>query len=379
VCHPGVGRAGDPRKTVTPKRAAQRERHGLSRLIAACSTAPLCRRHVLRWAFWCARSFWCYGEDSVAEFPALPIFTDAYLADTRHLTAEEHGAYLLLLMCAWRTRGCALKDDDRFLARSVGVTLPRWRRLRPVIADFFAIEDGLWRQKKLTEVYKGVESRVARNRANGAKGGRAKAARKAGDRQAVATPKKLATKTRIQTPEPEAADVPLKDIAAAAGLDLIGVDSSEPAKWQAAGAELSRDILPTIERLRAREVARTGRVRGSLAYYGAAILEARDKRLKAVGVGKAHSKAFPAPPPKRQFDPSSPADWRLFLGDSSSRFRGDYLARHWRIGADHPVFLPRSLGSDPTVKPNNTIPEAITAEYGPLWGWVLPQDNKQPS
>ncbi len=313
----------------------------------------------------------------MAEFPALPIFTDAYLADTRHLTAEEHGAYLLLLMCAWRTRGCALKDDDRFLARSVGVTLPRWRKLRPVVADFFTVEDGLWRQKKLTEVYKGVETRVAKNRANGAKGGRAKAARASTDRQAIATAKRLPTKTRIQTPEPVADELPeagmaLADIAAAAGLDLVGLDASEPLKWQAAGADLSRDILPTIERLCRREKAKAGRVPGSLAYYGAAILEARDKRLGATRAGRAHGQAFPAAPAKRRFDPTSPDDWRLFLGDASSRFRGDYLARHWRIGPDHPVFLPRSLGGDPTVKPNASIPDAIMAEYGSLWGWAQP-------
>jgi len=326
----------------------------------------------------------------VAEFPALPIFTDAYLADTRHLTAEEHGAYLLLLMCAWRTRGCALKDDDRFLARTVGVTLPRWRRIRPVLKDFFTVEGGLWRQKKLTEVYKGVETRVARNRANGAKGGRAKAARAkpenaASDRQPAAKANKLPTKTRIQTPKQKAeeaqdaaiavdipADIPVAEVAAAAGLDSLALDGSELVKWLSAGADLGQDILPTIERLCKRKMARSGSAPGSLAYYGAAILEARDKRLKARKAGDAHNEAFPPAPPKRHFDASLPADWRLFLGDASSRFRGDYLARHWRIGPDHPVFLPSGLGCDPTLRPNPLIPKEIVSEYGARWGWVLP-------
>lgn len=113
----------------------------------------------------------------MAEFPALPFFTDAYLADTRHLTTEEHGAYLLLLMCAWRTRGCVLKANDRQLARIAGVSPTKWRRLKPVLAEFFTVDNGSWRQKKLTYVHESVSKKVARNRQNGARGGRATAAK----------------------------------------------------------------------------------------------------------------------------------------------------------------------------------------------------------
>ena len=62
----------------------------------------------------------------MAEFPHLPLFTDAYLADTRHLTTEEHGAYLLLMMEAWRRPECSLPDDDRLLARLCGLSIERW-------------------------------------------------------------------------------------------------------------------------------------------------------------------------------------------------------------------------------------------------------------
>ena len=111
----------------------------------------------------------------MAEFPALPLFTDAYLADTKHLTTEEHGAYLLLLMCAWRTRGCFLDDDDKKLSRMVGVSPSKWKRLRPVIASLFTVRDGKWKQKKLTKTYEKVSKKVSALKENAARGGRATA------------------------------------------------------------------------------------------------------------------------------------------------------------------------------------------------------------
>lgn len=51
----------------------------------------------------------------MADFPALPLWTDAYLADTTDLTAEQHGVYLILLMLAWRRSDCALPDDMPWL------------------------------------------------------------------------------------------------------------------------------------------------------------------------------------------------------------------------------------------------------------------------
>lgn len=87
----------------------------------------------------------------MAEFPYLPIWTDAYLADTRHLTTEEHGAYLLLMMEAWRRPTCSLPDDDRLLARLAGVSADKWDEIKPVVMAFWK-QDGrskTWTQKRL--------------------------------------------------------------------------------------------------------------------------------------------------------------------------------------------------------------------------------------
>ena len=86
----------------------------------------------------------------MAEFPALPLFTDAYIADTAHLTNEEHGVYLRLLMFAWRTSSCALPNDDARLALMVGVTKGKWAKLKPTIMAFWKLSDDEWTQKKLS-------------------------------------------------------------------------------------------------------------------------------------------------------------------------------------------------------------------------------------
>jgi uncharacterized protein YdaU (DUF1376 family) len=89
----------------------------------------------------------------MADFPAIPLFTDAYLADTMHLSLEEHGAYLKLLMFTWRSQECALPDDDKRLAVMLGVPLKKWRALREVIVapGMFRVEGGLLVQKRLTK------------------------------------------------------------------------------------------------------------------------------------------------------------------------------------------------------------------------------------
>lgn len=97
----------------------------------------------------------------MAEFPALPLFTDAYLGDTTHLNTFEHGAYLLLLIVSWRAPGCRLPDDDALLARYTRMTRDKWRKIRPTLAPFFMIQDGFWHQARLQNELQHLQSRRA--------------------------------------------------------------------------------------------------------------------------------------------------------------------------------------------------------------------------
>jgi uncharacterized protein YdaU (DUF1376 family) len=100
----------------------------------------------------------------MAEFPALPLFTDAYLSDTRHLSAAQHGAYLLLLMTAWRMPDCALPDDDDTLARWACMDRRTWERNKPVVMAFWTrSEDAKWRQGRLLDERKYVADKSNKN------------------------------------------------------------------------------------------------------------------------------------------------------------------------------------------------------------------------
>ena len=72
----------------------------------------------------------------------MPVYIGDYLADTMHLSTEQHGAYLLLLFHLWR-RGI-LQDDDVVLAQITGLPISAWSICRTVLAEFFEIHDGLW-------------------------------------------------------------------------------------------------------------------------------------------------------------------------------------------------------------------------------------------
>lgn len=87
----------------------------------------------------------------MADFPCLPLWTDAYLADTQHLTTEEHGAYLLLLIQAWRSADCSIPDDDVLLARHAGLSAGKWKSAKPIVMAFWTLEKRRkrWVQKRL--------------------------------------------------------------------------------------------------------------------------------------------------------------------------------------------------------------------------------------
>ena len=89
----------------------------------------------------------------------IPLFPDAYHRDTTHLSTEEHGAYLLLLMAAWGSDDCSLPHDERRLAALAKLPVARWRKIASTVLEFWTIERGRITQKRLSHEWRYVNAR----------------------------------------------------------------------------------------------------------------------------------------------------------------------------------------------------------------------------
>jgi len=92
----------------------------------------------------------------MAELPIMPVKTDALLADTTHMSAEEFGAYCRLLFVMWR-HGGKLKDDDAELANIAGVPPRRWFAIKERVMRPMTCAGGMISQGKLTETWMDVQ------------------------------------------------------------------------------------------------------------------------------------------------------------------------------------------------------------------------------
>jgi len=118
-----------------------------------------------------------------------------YVADTRHLTPAQHGAYLLLI-CEYWVKG-SLPQDDRTLARIVGMTPKEWLCAKNVVQGFF--HDG-WQHKRIDVELAKAKDKHERRQEAGKRGGFASANSK--QNSSIATSNAQASSSEPE-PEPE--------------------------------------------------------------------------------------------------------------------------------------------------------------------------------
>jgi len=102
----------------------------------------------------------------MAALPYMPLYVADYLADAAHLTTQEHGAYLILIMTYWQ-RGNALPDDDNKLCRIARLSPDEWDAMRDTIAEFFDIRDGGWHHRRIERELSAVREKSAKARTAG--------------------------------------------------------------------------------------------------------------------------------------------------------------------------------------------------------------------
>ena len=105
--------------------------------------------------------------------PFMQLYIADYLADTQHLTTEQNGAYLLLLMTMWRSGG-SLPNDEKKLARIARVSLKRWHMIADEVMEFFDVDGDVITQKRLVEELQKAVSKSEKRKTSGRLGGEAK-------------------------------------------------------------------------------------------------------------------------------------------------------------------------------------------------------------
>lgn len=100
----------------------------------------------------------------MAALPYMQLYIADYLADTMHLSTEEHGAYLLLMFNYWQT-GRAIPKNR--LAKIARVSSERWGDVEESLKEFFTDNGTEWVHKRIEDDLAAVRETLAKRSAAG--------------------------------------------------------------------------------------------------------------------------------------------------------------------------------------------------------------------
>lgn len=202
----------------------------------------------------------------------MPIWIGDYLADTQDLTTEEHGAYMLLLMTAWRSHGRLPAAPER-LARITKLNTKDWAETWKALGRFFQPDGDEIVQRRLVRE---LEAATSSRRAASERGKKGAAARYSSAAQGLPKQQTGAAQAELEhasspSPSPsqeeKAPSAPARDLWTAwrwyekfklawrdAKNSLTYGDGDDDAK---ATGELGDKLksIPEAERLEAQEIA----------------------------------------------------------------------------------------------------------------------------
>lgn len=108
----------------------------------------------------------------MSDRPFMPFYSGDFHRKTKGLTFEERSAYFWLLDALWISGG-SIPDHDADNARWLGLSLRRWRSIKPRLMPFLTIlPNGNLSQDRVTFELQSVEAKRRKMRENGSRGGR---------------------------------------------------------------------------------------------------------------------------------------------------------------------------------------------------------------
>lgn len=116
----------------------------------------------------------------MAALPYMQLYIADYLADTMHLSAEEHGAYLLLMFNYWQTGKPIPKNR---LAKIARLTNERWADVEPSLQELFCDNGEEWVHLRIEEDLASVREKLTKKSAAGKASVQARRSRKEADVQ----------------------------------------------------------------------------------------------------------------------------------------------------------------------------------------------------
>lgn len=116
----------------------------------------------------------------MAALPYMQLYIADYLADTMHLSTEEHGAYLLLMFNYWQTGKSIPKSRLPKIAR---MSNERWLSVEASLKEFFIESGDEWIHERIERDLEAVRSSLKQKSAAGKASAIARKAKKGTEKQ----------------------------------------------------------------------------------------------------------------------------------------------------------------------------------------------------
>lgn len=177
--------------------------------------------------------------------PYMPLYVADYLGDTMHLTLEQHGAYLKLLMCMWRTGG-KLPNDRLKIARMIGVTPTKWDRIGTEIMEFFEADDADFWSPRLCREILAADQISAEKSSSGESGARNKLRKTLKSGDALSPPPSTPPSEDLfgenQTP------TPVNQLSVQQAAELIWTDAPQIARKRSSTSQVMKALQAAVHR-----------------------------------------------------------------------------------------------------------------------------------